>query len=151
MIVSVEAIKKLRAETGLGVNDIKRALEESGGDQAKAITLLKTWGLETVAKKSERRINAGLIDSYIHLGRLGALVEVGCETDFVARNDQFKQFVREVAIQIASMNPATVEELLAQEYFRDPSQTVGQLTNQLIAKIGEKLEIIRFYRLALDE
>lgn len=151
MSVSVEVIKKLRAATGLGVHDIKSALEEANGDEARAIELLKQRGLETVAKKSARLTKAGLIEGYIHAGRIGALVEVDCETDFVARNDEFKYLVKELAIQIASMNPQTVEELLTQEYFRDQSQTVSDLLNQMIAKLGEKLEIVRFQRLALNE
>mgnify|MGYP001582630722 len=150
MSVSVEVIKKLRAATGLGVHDIKKALEEASGDEARALELLKKRGLETVAKKSGRETLAGLIEGYVHAGRIGALVEVGCETDFVARNDEFKYLVKELAIQIASMNPQTVEELLTQEYFRDQSQTVGDLLNQMIAKLGEKLEVVRFQRLALD-
>lgn len=146
---NVELIKKLREKTGLGVHDIKRALEESGDNEEKAIALLKEWGLSTVAKKSDRATAQGLIESYVHGGRLGALVEVNCETDFVARNDEFKAFVRDVAMQVASMNPENVEELLKQDYFRDPAKTVQDLLHETITKIGENIRISRIERFEL--
>lgn len=148
---SVEQIKALRAKTGLGIHDVKRALDEAKGDEANALELLKQWGLSTVAKKSDRSISQGLIDVYAHQGRIGVVVEVGCETDFVARNEEFKKFVHDISLQVASMNPSSVEELLKQEYFRDTTLTIEDLLNQMIAKIGENIRISRFHRLELGE
>lgn len=148
-MANVELIKKLRAQTGLGMHDIKKALDESGDNEEKAITLLKKWGLSTVAKKADRATSQGLVDSYVHSGRIGALVEVNCETDFVARNDEFKAFVKDIAMQVASMNPQSVEDLLEQDYFRDPSKTVQDLLNDTITKIGENIKIGRFTRTEL--
>jgi elongation factor Ts len=113
---------------------------------------LKEKGLSTVAKKADRTTGQGLIETYVHgLGRIGAMVEVNCETDFVARNEDFKKFVREIALQVASMNPENVEALLKQEYFRDPSLTIEQLLNETIAKIGENIKVNRFTRYELGE
>lgn len=143
----IELIKKLRSQTGLGFSDIKKALDEANGDETKTIEILKSWGHKAAAKKGEREIKAGLIDAYIHgQGRIGVLVEVGCESDFVARNADFKDFVHELSLQIASMNPESVEELLGQEYFREPKTTIQDLLTARIAKIGENIKISRFQR-----
>lgn len=150
-MITVEMIKSLRQKTGLGVHDIKRALEEAKGDESIALALLKEWGLSTVAKRADRATAQGVIEAYTHQGRLGALVEVNCETDFVARNDDFKHFAHEIALQVASMNPESVDELLKQEYFRDGSLTVGDLLNQTIAKIGENIQIGRITRFELGQ
>jgi len=150
-MASVEQIKKLRAQTGLGIHDIKKALEETNGDETKALELLKSWGLSTVAKKSDRATGQGLIDVYTHSGRIGAMVEVNCETDFVARNEDFKSFVHDLALQVASMNPANVEELLKQDYFRDNTKTINDLLTETISKIGENIKINRFSRFELGQ
>jgi len=150
MSISVEQIKALRVKTGLGIHDVKQALEHASGDEAKAIAWLKEKGLATAAKKADRATGQGLIETYIHGGgRIGAMVEVNCETDFVARNDDFKKFVKEVALQVASMNPENIDELLKQEYFRDSSVTIEQLLNDTIAKIGENMKIARIARFEL--
>jgi len=146
---NVELIKKLRAQTGLGLHDIKKALDETGDNEEEALAKLKEWGLSTVAKKSDRATSQGLVEAYIHSGRIGALVEVNCETDFVARNDEFKMFVKDIAMQVASMNPETVEELLKQDYFRDPAKTIQDLLNETITKIGENIRIARIVRFEL--
>lgn len=145
----VELIKKLRSQTGLGLHDIKKALEEAGDNEERALVILKEWGLSTVAKKSDRATSQGLVESYVHSGRLGAIVEVNCETDFVARNDEFKAFVKDIAMQVASMNPESVDELLKQDYFRDPSKTIQDLLHETITKIGENIKINRFQRFEL--
>lgn len=148
----VEQIKSLREKTGLGIHDIKLSLEEANGDETKALEILKAKGLSKVSKRSERATSQGLIDTYIHGGgRIGAMVEVNCETDFVARNDDFKSFVREIALQVASMNPETINELLAQEYFRDSNLTIQDVLTEKIAKIGENIKISRFTRFELGE
>ncbi len=150
MSVTVDQIKQLRAKTGLGIHDVKHALEETGGDEAKALAWLKEKGLSTVAKKADRATGQGLIETYVHGGgRIGAMVEVNCETDFVARNDDFKKFVKEIALQVASMNPENVDELLKQDYFRDPALTIEQLLNDTIVKIGENMKINRIVRFEL--
>ena len=152
MAVSVEQIKSLREKTGLGIHDVKHALEEADGNEEKAMAILKEKGLSTVAKKATRSTNQGLIDTYIHgAGRIGAMVEVNCETDFVARTDDFKYFVHEIALQVASMNPENVDELLDQPYFRDPSKTVKDLLTDIIAKLGENMKIGRIVRFELGE
>jgi len=149
MAVTVEQIKALRAKTGLGIHEVKSALEEADGNEEKAIAVLKERGLSTVAKKSDRSTSQGLVDAYVHSGRIGALVEVNCETDFVARNEDFKAFVHDLALQVASMNPENVEDLLKQEFFKDPSKTIQDYLNETIAKIGENIKISRFARLEL--
>lgn len=149
MPITVEQIKNLRAKTGLGIHDVKNALEESNGDETKALAWLKEKGLSTIAKKADRATSQGLVESYVHGGRLGALVEVNCETDFVARNDEFKMFVKDIAMQVASMNPENIEELLKQDYFRDPSKTIQDLLNDTITKIGENIKISRISRFEL--
>ncbi|MDP3993315.1 MAG: translation elongation factor Ts [bacterium] len=149
MTITVEQIKNLRAKTGLGIHDVKNALEESNGDETKALAWLKEKGLSTIAKKADRATSQGLVESYVHGGRLGALVEVNCETDFVARNDEFKMFVKDIAMQVASMNPENIEELLKQDYFRDPSMTIQDLLNDTITKIGENIKISKISRFEL--
>lgn len=151
MAVTVEQIKDLRARTGLGINDVKSALEHADGDEEKAIAWLKEKGLSTVAKKADRSTSQGLIDAYVHSGRIGAMVEVSCETDFVARNDDFKAFVHDLALQVASMNPENVDELLKQEFFKDPTKTIEGYLNETIAKIGENIKIARFSRIELGQ
>ena len=109
MASTIEKIKQLREETAAGMMDVKRALEESDGDIEGARRVLRERGQAIAAKKSQRETNEGLIEAYVHFnGRVGVLVEVNCETDFVARTQDFKQFARDVALHVASMNPMTV-------------------------------------------
>lgn len=152
MSISVEQIKSLRAKTGAGMHDVKDALEQSGGNEEQALAILKEKGLSTAAKKSERTTSQGLIETYVHGGgRIGAMVEVNCETDFVARNDDFKAFVHDLVLQIAAMKPETVEELLTQEFFKEPTLTIQDLLTDTIAKIGENIKINRISRFELGE
>jgi len=141
-----DAIVKLRKETGAGVMDCKKALDDAGGDYAKAKALIVERGAAKATKRQERKTGAGVLEAYIHNGRIGVLVEVRCETDFVAKNDTFKGLAHDVAMHIASMDPATVEELLAQPFVRDESVTVQDLVTQAIAKTGENIKIERFCR-----
>lgn len=151
-MITVDQIKALRAKTGLGIHDVKSALEHANGDEEKAIAWLKKKGLSTAAKKADRATSQGLIDTYIHGGgRIGAMVEVNCETDFVARNDDFKVFVHDIALQVASMNPQSVDELLKQDFFKDASKTIEGYLNETIAKIGENMKINRINRFELGE
>ena len=145
-------IKQLREKTGAGIADCNAALKEVDGDIKKAEELLKKQGFEKAAKKANRAIASGLIESYIHgQGKIGVLVEIGCETDFVARTDDFKHLAHEVAMQISAMNPKDVKTLLSQEYIRDSSLTIEQLIKAAIAKLGENISIIKFSRMVLGE
>ena len=150
MSISVEDIKKLRAKTGAGIADSRKALEEAKGDLKKAEELVKSWGAEIASKKSDRAVGAGKIETYIHgEGKVGAMVEVACETDFVARTDGFKNLAHEVVMQVAAMDPKDVNALLKQEYIRDSSKTIGTLVTETIAKVGENIVIKRFIRFEL--
>lgn len=151
MTVDVNLLKQLREKTGAGVADIREALEESKNDLKKAEEVLKKKGFEKAAKKGDRETNAGLIDSYIHQGRVGSIVELMCETDFVARTDEFKGLAHEISMQVASMNPKTVKDLEKQEYIRDPSKTISDLVSEAIAKLGENIIIGRFQRFELGK
>lgn len=149
--MNIEDIKKLREETGAGIADCKEALKQSSGDLAKAKQWLKQRGLDKASAKTEREVKAGIVEVYSHVGKVGVLVEVLCETDFVARTEDFKNLAHELALQIASMNPVSVEELLSQEYIRDNSLTVEQLIKSVIGKVGENIQVGRFERIALGE
>jgi elongation factor Ts len=158
MPASTEQIKELREKTGAGIMECKRALEE-GGSMDRAEKLLKEWGVASAAKRAGREASQGVIDSYVHAGRIGALIELNCETDFVARTDDFKTLAREIAMQVASMNPTRIsaEEpssdgdvaLLDQPYIRDPSKTIQELVNETVAKTRENIVIRRIARFEL--
>lgn len=130
--------------------DCRKALEESRGDIKKAEVLVKKWGMDKAEKKGERETKAGIVDSYIHAGgKVGVMIELLCETDFVARTDDFKNLSHELCLQIASMNPKDVKSLLTQEYIRDPGLTIEKLVKQVIGKLGENITIARFMRFEL--
>ena len=147
----IDEIKKLREETGAGIADCREALQNSDGDFQKAKDYLKKKGLDKAGSKSDREVKSGMVEVYSHGGKVGVLVELLCETDFVARTDDFKTLAHELALQIASMNPSSVEELLNQEYIRDGSQTIEQLVKSAIGKLGENIQLGRFERIALAE
>ena len=151
MSINVDDIKKLREQTGAGIADCRVALEESKGDSEKAKEILHKKGLDKAGEKSDREVSAGVVETYSHAGRVGVLVEVLCETDFVAKTEDFKTLAHELALQIASMNPGKVEDLIEQDYVRDPSQKVGDLIKTTIAKVGENIKIGRFARIALGK
>ncbi|OGY09608.1 MAG: elongation factor Ts [Candidatus Blackburnbacteria bacterium RIFCSPHIGHO2_01_FULL_44_64] len=141
-MADIAQIKKLRDETGASVSDIRNALDEAGGDQDKARELLAKRGLERAEKKAEREIKAGRVFSYVHhTGTVGATVVLGCETDFVAKTDEFQKLGTELAMQVSSMNPQDVEEFLEQDYIRDPSTTVGGLIKTVVGKLGENIQV----------
>ena len=145
----MEKIKKLRNKTGAGVMDVKRALDEARGDEKKAEEILKARGAQIVENKSSRETSQGLIDCYLHLGKVGVLVEVNCETDFVARNEEFRTFVHEIALQVATSEVKNVDELLGEPYFKDPTKTIEDLLKAAIAKIGENIKVKRFVKYTL--
>jgi elongation factor Ts len=144
-------IGKLRAETGAGVMECKQALGKALGDYEKAKLILADSAEAIAKKKAERATKSGLIECYVHGGKIGVIVEVACESDFVAKNPQFREMTKNIALQIASMNPKDVNELLEQEYIKDPSMTVGKYIQALILQIKENIQIKRFVRYELGE
>ncbi len=145
--VNIEDLKKIREMTGVSVDAIKKALEEADGKIEQALELLKKRGVAVAAKKASRQTTEGLIASYIHAtGKIGVLVMVLCETDFVARNEQFKQLSHELAMHIAAANPQSTEELLAQPYIRNQDITVEELIKDYVGKLGENIQIGEFCR-----
>ncbi|MBU1102363.1 translation elongation factor Ts [Patescibacteria group bacterium] len=146
-MISAEAVKNLRAKTGASIIECKKALEEAEGEEQKALEILGRRGAAMAEKKAERQIKAGLVDSYIHTnGKIGVLLELGCETDFVARNENFKNLAHELCLQISATNPQNVEELLAQPFVKNPEQTAQDLTNEAVGKLGENIKVIKFVR-----
>ncbi len=129
--------------------DCKKALEDAGGDLAKALVLIKQRGLLKAEKKAERVTSAGLLESYIHNGRVGVLLELRCETDFVARTDSVKELAKNLTMQVAAMGATSVGELLLQPFIRDASMTVEMLVKGVVAKVGENIRIERFTRYEL--
>ena len=158
-------VKELREKTGAGVMECKKALTDAGGDIDRAMEILKERGLAKVAKRAERVASQGIVECYIHAGgRIGTLVEVNCETDFVARTDEFKTLAHDIAMQVAAtapryvsceeMPPEEKEEacqvcLLEQPFIKDPSQTVKDRVNEVIARTGENIIVRRFCRFEL--
>ncbi len=152
MAITSADIQKLREQTSAGIMACKKALEEAKGDFNKATALLKEQGAVIAAKKSGRAANQGLVETYVHGGgKIGVLVEVNCETDFVARNPEFKDLAHDIAMQISAMNPVSVDELLEQDYIKDSSLKVKQLLESKIAKLGENIQITRFTRYGLGQ
>ena len=167
MSVTAAQVKELRDKTGAGIMDSKRALEESEGDIAKAASILNAQGLASAAKKADRSTSEGLVVSYIHTGgRVGSMVELNCETDFVARTDDFGTLGRNIAMQVAAMNPIYLDRtsipddvedvkdeelLIEQEYIRDSSMKIADLVKESIGKLGENIRIRRFSRFELGD
>jgi elongation factor Ts len=142
-------VKKLRELTGAGIMDCKKALEEAEGDFDAAQSIIAEKGMLRAEKKSERKTGSGVLESYIHNGRVGVLLELRCETDFVARTDDFKNLAHDLAMHIAAMNPENINELLAQPFIKDPSKTIEAVIKQFIGKLGENTKVERFIRYEL--
>ena len=165
--IGIDQIQELRASTGSGIMDCKNALTESGGDQLKAQQILRDQGLEVAAKKASRTADQGVVEAYIHSGgRIGAIVELNCETDFVARTEGFRNLAHDLAMQVAAMNPSSVslasedidamppdndKALLTQSFIKDQSKTIQDLLTETTARTGEKIAIRRFIRFELGE
>ena len=146
-MVTAALVKELREKTGAGMMDCKKVLTETDGDMEKAAELLRERGIAKAAKKSDRIAAEGLVAAYVTADKkVGAIVEVNAETDFVAKNAEFKSFVDDIACQVAEKNPANVEELLEQKYIKDESKTVKEVLTNKIATIGENMTIRRFVR-----
>jgi elongation factor Ts len=165
--ITTQKIKELREQSGAGVLDCRSVLVVTEGDVEKALAMLKEKGLAKAARKSERVTMQGIVESYIHTaGRIGALVEINCETDFVARTAEFKCLVHDIAMQVAALAPQYVSEdnipeaerkdanpqevcLLQQPYIKDPTKTIKDLVTETIAKTGENIRVRRFTRYEL--
>lgn len=143
-------IKKVREETGAGVMEIKSALEEAKGNETKAKEILIKKGLEKVAKRGDKETAEGQVFGYIHSGgRVGAMVKMLCETDFVGESEDFSKLGKELAMQVASMEPKDIKSLLKQSYIRDAKKTIEDLINELAAKCKEKIVVKEIVRLSL--
>ncbi|HEX2173502.1 MAG TPA: translation elongation factor Ts [Dehalococcoidia bacterium] len=177
--ISNKDVMKLREVTSAGVMDCKRALEAADGDMNKAAEILREQGIARAAKKASREARQGIVDSYVHGGgRIGVLVEINCETDFVARNESFRQLAHDIAMQIAATNPLYVSEeemsqtppadgqfgtpdalmpraeevvLLAQPFIKDPGLTIRDLITNAVASLGENIQVRRFQRFELGQ
>ena len=146
-MVTAALVKELREKTGAGMMDCKKVLTETDGDLEKASELLRERGIAKAAKKSDRVAAEGLVTAYVtEDGKVGAVAEINAETDFVAKNDEFRTFAADVAKQVALKNPKDVEELLSQKFIEDESKTVSEVLTNKIATIGENMSIRRFER-----
>ena len=149
-MITTEEIKALREETGLSIMQCKNALEAAGGDKDKAITLLREKGAEIARKKGDRSLAAGVVVSYIHTGEtVGVMLELLCETDFVAKNPEFKSVARDIAMHIAAMSPADTHELLEQPFIKDAEKKISDLINNTVQKFGERTEVGHFVRFSI--
>ncbi|MBA7476682.1 Elongation factor Ts [subsurface metagenome] len=167
MNITAAMVKELRNQSGAGIMQCRKALIESDGDNGKALEILKQQSLFKAAKKAERPTAEGLIETYIHTaGRVGAMVELNCETDFVARTDEFKQLAHHLAMQVAAMNPKFITEeeckpetedepqnacLLLQADIKEPDKTIKEIIIETIARTGENIKVSRFIRFELGE
>ena len=152
MTVSIDDVKKLREKTQAGVVDCQKALKEANGDFGKAEKLLLEKGIASAEKRGSRETKQGRVESYIHSdGKTGVMVEVQCETDFVARTDEFKNLCHELSMQVAAMDPADVKALFAQPWVKDDKRTIEELVKEVIAKTGENVVVKRFIRYRLGE
>ena len=167
MEVTVELIRTLRDQTGAGIMDCKQALQDNQGDLEKAAEALRQKGFAQVSKRTDRATEQGVIEAYVHTGgRVAALVELGCETDFVARTPEFKALAHDIAMQVAAMAPAYLDEkdieegderpvaqvsLLQQPFIKNSSNSVAEEVRELAAKVGENVRVLRFSRMALGE
>jgi elongation factor Ts len=165
--ISIEVIKELREQCGAGIMECRNALLEVEGDVDKALQMLKERGLLKAEKKAERTTAQGLIEAYVHTGRrIGALIELNCETDFVARTDEFKELAHNLAMQVAALSPQFINQeeipedadlepqaacLLLQPYIRDPRITVRDVIVETVAKVGENIKVGRFARFEIGD
>ena len=165
--ISTAEVAALRERTGAGVMDCKRALEEAEGDMDRAVEVLRSLGVALAENRAHRETSQGLVECYIHAGgRIGAMVEVNCETDFVARTDAFKTLAHDLAMQIAATNPLSVSEddlpsgaegdlaelcLLRQRFIKDDSRSVDDVVRDVISQTGENIRVSRFARFELGQ
>jgi elongation factor Ts len=149
-MVSADNVKKLRDKTGASMMDCKKALVEAKGDEEKASKILQEKGRVTAMKKSERKAEEGIIEAYIHTNKkVGVLLKLKCETDFVARNSEFRELAHELAMHIAGMDSKDEKSLLEEPYVKNPEITVKNLIDEKIAKLGENIKVAEFIRYEL--
>lgn len=149
-MININLLKKLREETSAAISDIKSALEESKGNEKLAKEILHKKGLDKASKKADRETANGVVESYVHNNKnSGAMVVLTCETDFVARNEEFINLAHEIAMQVCAMNPKNVSELLKQDWIKDQSQTIENLIKSKIAKFGENIKIKEIKRCSI--
>lgn len=149
MKVTAQMVKALREETGAGLMEVKKALDEAKGDNTKAKEILKKKGLEKLSKREGNEASEGVVYAYVHQNRVGGMVKIACETDFVAKSEEFTTLGKELAMQVASMNPKNIKELLAQDYIRDPKRKVQDLVDEVAVKVKEKVAVAEMVRLAI--
>lgn len=143
MAITVDQIKELREETGLGIMDVRKALTECEGDTKKAKAWLEKKGMKRAEDKAERETVAGYVFSYVHFnGKVGSLIKMACETDFVAKTEDFQALGKEIAMQVASMKPESVDELMKQDYLRDSSKTIEGMIKLISGKTGENIRVV---------
>ena len=145
--ITAEAVQKLREMTGAGVMDCRKALIEADGDVDRAKAILGERGMAKVEKRAGRETGAGLAYSYIHAERIGVLLEIRAETDFVVRSEPFQKLTRDLAMHIAAAAPANLDELMAQPFIKDESKTVKDIIGGVIAQVGENVIVKQFYRI----
>lgn len=149
-MITAEQIKRIREKTGYSIIECKNALEETDGNKEKALKILEKKGKEKADRKSERATKQGLVEAYVHTnGKIGVILEINCETDFVARNEKFKELAHDISMHIAAMNTQDLEELLSQPFIKDESKTIKDLITDAIAKLGENIKIGKFFRLEI--
>ena len=146
--ISAESVQALREATGAGVMDCRKALVEAGGDLEAAKKIIQKKGLSKAEKRADRATGAGLVHAYVHNGRIGVLLELRAETDFVVRSEPFRELAHELAMQIAATGPADAAALLDEPYIKDESRAVKDVVNDVIAKTGENITIGKFFRIA---
>lgn len=147
---NLQLIKKLRDETGASIFDIREAVEEAEGDEKKASELLKKKSAKIAAKKADRETGEGIVYAYIHANnKVGVLVQLSCETDFVAKTTDFVDLAKEISLQIAAMDPENVEELLDMDYVRDSGKKIKDLVEEVVGKLGENIQVTRFVRYSI--
>lgn len=148
--MDIQKVKELRQQTGVSVALVTKALKESKNNTEQARELLKKWGADMADKKSGKEAHEGVVMAYVHHNkRMGALVKLQCETDFVAKNEDFQKLAYEIAMQIASMQPKTIDELMKQAYIRDAGKTIETLIKEHITKIGENIKVTELVRFAI--
>lgn len=148
-MANIDEIKKLRDTTGISITECQKALKEAGGNIEKAKEILKNWGKEFAQTKTQREVKQGIIDSYIHSGKkVGVMVELRCETDFVAKSDDFKNLSHEICLQIAAISPEEIP-VMEQPWIKDQTKTTKDLIDGYIAKLGENIVLEKFIKYEL--
>jgi len=149
-MANTNLIKELRDKTQMSIKEIRKALEEAGDDVEKALEFLKEQGAKIAEKRAGKETGQGVIEAYIHgNGKMGALIDLRSETDFVAKNEQFRQLAHDIAMQVVSMDPEDIDNLMSQPFVKNQDLTIDELIKEYIGKLGEKIKVERFIRFSL--